>query len=345
MSKKYHLFTHKLLAVLTAALFLVGCEKDIAMSEDNRSNEVILEEVAAPVTAAIAPEVTQNEISYTDTEGHSDESRTPDYPAFDYSVIPEYNGVPAVSVNGNVPFFTDTDLIDYGYEYYSPLDPLGRCGVAYAIVGYEIMPKYGEVRGEIGMVKPSGWHTAKYPDVIEDLWLYNRSHLIAWALGEENDNECNLITGTRYMNVEGMLPYENAVAEYIYQTRNHVQYRVTPYFMDSELVARGVLMEARSIEDDTICFCVWCYNVQPGIEIDYTSGDSWLADPLTKHTEATEADENGTAYVLNTRSMKCHLPECESVSDIAPHNRQDYTGSAEELKAMGYGACGRCKPF
>lgn len=284
---------------------------------------------------------------------------------FDYTQIPAYAGAASVLVNNNLPFFTDTEKMTWGIgtEYYSPMDPLGRCGVAYACVGREIMPAEGEVRGEIGMVKPSGWQTVKYPDVIADRYLYNRCHLIGWQLGNENANTQNLITGTRYMNVDGMLPYENLIADYVKSTNHHVMYRVTPYFVGNELVARGVLLEAQSIEDNQVQFCVWCYNVQPCIEIDYATGASRqigtavvtptptpsvsASIPAANQQPAVTAPANrtGNEYILNTRSHKVHLPGCASVRQMAEHNKQTYFGTPDELRGMGYTACGNCHPF
>lgn len=188
--------------------------------------------------------------------------------------IPKYSGSPYVTINDNVPQFLETDMSTTSYEYYSDLDNLGRCGVVYACIGRDIMPT--EERGEIGMVKPSGWHTVKYPDIIKDLYLYNRCHLIGYQLAGENANTKNLITGTRYMNVDGMLPFEDKIADYVKETGNHVVYRVTPVFDGDNLLASGVQMEAKSVEDngEGILFNVFCYNVQPGIIIDYTSGES-----------------------------------------------------------------------
>ncbi len=193
---------------------------------------------------------------------------------FHLADIPDYAGQPYVTVHSNVPYFDAEDMTAIDYEHYSTLDQLGRCGVASANVGTSLMPT--EPRGEIGSIKPSGWHLVKY-DVVEGRYLYNRCHLIAYQLTGENANPENLITGTRYLNVQGMLPFENLVAGYIRRTGHHVFYRVTPIFVGSELVARGVLMEARSVEDQEIMYCVYCYNVQPGVEIDYQTGDSWLA--------------------------------------------------------------------
>ena len=194
--------------------------------------------------------------------------------AFANEVIPEYSGNPYVELNGNVPYFTDEELSTTAFELYSELDSLGRCGACYANVCKEIMPT--EERGSIGMVKPTGWHTVKY-DCITDRYLYNRCHLIGYQLAGENANEKNLITGTRYLNVDGMLPFENEVADYVNDSDNHVLYRVTPVFSDDNLVASGVIIEAKSVEDKGagLQFNVYCYNVQPGISIDYIDGQSW----------------------------------------------------------------------
>ena len=193
--------------------------------------------------------------------------------SFDLTTIPEFLNVPYVVLNENMPDFTEEDLIKENFEYYSPLDYLGRCGTAFAKIGIETMPT--EERGEIGQIKPSGWKTVKY-DNIDGKYLYNRCHLIGFQLAGENANEKNLITGTRYMNVEGMLPFENMVAEYVKKRNNHVLYRVTPIFEGENLVASGVQIEAKSIEDNGkgICFNVYVYNAQPGIIIDYSNGKS-----------------------------------------------------------------------
>ena len=184
---------------------------------------------------------------------------------------------PWVEINSNQPDFDESDLTTEPFETYSSLDYLGRCGVAYANICQEIMPT--EPRGEIGQVKPSGWHTAKY-SWVDGQYLYNRCHLIGYQLAGENANEKNLITGTRFMNTQGMLPFENEVADYVKDTGNHVLYRVTPVYDGSDLVAWGVQMEALSVEDggDGVCFNVFVYNVQPGVEIDYATGESWLAE-------------------------------------------------------------------
>lgn len=205
--------------------------------------------------------------------------------------IPAYDGKAYVAVNNNEPFFTDSDMTTTAFENYSDLDSLGRCGVAYANICRDIMPT--EERGKIGMIKPSGWHTVKY-DVIKDRYLYNRCHLIGYQLAGENANPKNLITGTRYLNVEGMLPFENLVADYVNNTGNHVLYRVTPMFSGSNLVANGVLIEAKSVEDNGggILFNVYCYNVQPGIGINYENGDSWLEGTTPQQSAQTDTPQN-----------------------------------------------------
>lgn len=193
------------------------------------------------------------------------------YPSLDS--IPEYSGTPYVVINENIPEFTKEELEQSPFEFYSELDVLGRCGMTEAMLSRDLMPL--EPRGEIGMIRPSGWHTAKY-DIIEDRYLYNRCHLIAFELTGENANERNLITGTRYMNINGMLPWENQVAQYLRWNNDQVLYRVTPVFKGREAVARGVHMEARSVKTKEICFNIFVYNVQPGIKIDYSDGSSWL---------------------------------------------------------------------
>ena len=257
---------------------------------------------------------------------------------FSVSDIPKYSGETYAEINGNIPYFTSDDLTTDAFEYYSPLDHLGRCGTAYANICPEIMPT--EERGEIGMVKPSGWHTVRYDGLVDGNYLYNRCHLIGYQLAGENANEENLITGTRYMNVEGMLPFENLVDDYVDETGNHVLYRVTPIFLEDDLVATGVLMEAYSVEDEGagVYYCVFCYNVQPGITIDYTTGESWLSD------EEPPQSDTAVTYILNTNSMRFHVPSCSSVDQMAPENRQEYSGSREELLAEGYAPCGVCKP-
>ena len=262
-------------------------------------------------------------------------------PPFDLSSIPAFDGKPYAAVNNNIPFFTENQLTRKSYEYYSALDPLGRCGTTVACVGRDLMPT--EDRESISHVYPSGWVQASY-DIVDGKYLYNRAHLIGFQLTGENDNEQNLITGTRYFNVSGMLTFENMVADYIKETGNHVLYRVTPIFVGDELVARGVLMEAWSIEDggDGICFNVFVYNAQPGITIDYATGKSALAgeDPTPPTTEGGEP----TDYILNKNSGTFHKPTCSSVSKMKEENKQPITATREEMIANGYSPCGTCEP-
>lgn len=249
--------------------------------------------------------------------------------------IPEYTGEPYAVIADNVPGFSEEELTVSDYESYSDLDELGRCGVAQACVGIDLMPT--EKRGEIGMIKPSGWHTVKY-DVVDGNYLYNRCHLIAYQLSGENANEKNLITGTRYMNVTGMLPFEEQVGDYVRETDHHVMYRVTPVYDGDDLVARGVEMEGYSVEDEGagVCFHVFVYNVQPGVAIDYATGDSWLSEDEGKQQTTEEI------YVLNTNTMKFHRRDCASVAQISKRNKEYSSESREALIEEGYSPCGNC---
>lgn len=277
--------------------------------------------------------------------------------------IPAYSGKPYVEINNNVPQFLETDLSTSSYEYYSELDSLGRCGVVYACIGKDLMPT--EERGEIGSVKPTGWHTVKY-DVVDGKYLYNRCHLIGFQLSGENANTKNLITGTRYMNVDGMLPFENMVADYVKETGNHVMYRVSPIFEGNNLLASGVQMEAQSVEDngEGILFNVFCYNVQPEVAIDYATGDSSCEANLaeTATTTATK-DNSGTSSsesASSAQSVSESTNESGSGSSVMvwisatgskyhsinncgrmnPNNARQMT--EEEAINQGYGKCSKC---
>ena len=247
-------------------------------------------------------------------------------------------------LNDNVPQFDENEITTNAFESYSHLDALGRCGVAFACIGEEIMPT--EERGAIGQIKPSGWQLVKY-DIVDGKYLYNRCHLIGYQLSGENANEKNLITGTRYMNVEGMLPFENIVADYVKDTKNHVMYRVTPVFEGNDLVAKGVQIEAFSVEDDGkgITFNVFVNNIQPGVEINYKDGTSRLENGDITQSE-TEEDTivNDVTYILNTNTMKFHTEGCSSVKDIKPKNKKTYDGVREQLIDNGYSPCGKCSP-
>ena len=269
---------------LVLLLTFTGCAESTVTPQDNtytieQPATIPYELLEASETAASEPESGQPQENASDTQesqqvtSATDASTGEGTSAFSLREIPAYSGTPYTEVNGNKPYFTEADLTTQSFETYSELDSLGRCGVAYANVGQDLMPT--EDRESISSVTPSGWINREY----DGEYLYNRCHLIGWQLTAENANKQNLITGTRYLNIEGMLPFENMVADYVKETGNHVLYRVTPVFEGSNLVASGVQMEAWSVEDDGegICFNVYCYNVQPGVEIDYASGESQAA--------------------------------------------------------------------
>lgn len=247
---------------------------------------------------------------------------------------------PYVELYHNEPGFSENELSAEPFENYAELDALGRCGAACANLCRELMPT-GE-RGSISQVRPTGWVSARY-DNVDGKSLYNRCHLIGWQLAGEDANWRNLITGTRYMNTEGMLPFENMVADYIKETGNHVLYRVTPVFSGDNLVADGVQMEALSVEDTGggIRFNVFCYNAQPGIAIDYATGES-RADSSVGFPDGNNGEV--VTYVLNTGSKKFHLPGCAGIGQISEKNRDEFTGTRAELIAQGYTPCGSCKP-
>ncbi len=262
-----------------------------------------------------------------------------DVPVYSDSVknVPAFTDQAYVIINNNQPEFSEEDITTKAYEYYSDLDAYGRCGYAMACLGLELMPT--EDRESISDVKPSGWVQAQY-DLVEGENLYNRCHLIGFQLSGENANKENLITGTRYLNVEGMLPFENKVADYIKDTGNHVIYRVTPIYEGSELVARGVQLEAKSVEDDGICFHVYVYNNQPGVIIDYATGESWLDG---EQLQTTTKEQTGS-YILNTNSKKFHGVDCGQAKDIKDTNKEIFSGSREELLQKGYTASKCCNP-
>lgn len=268
---------------------------------------------------------------------------------FDIKGIPAYASEPYVELNNNIPLFTEEEKTCDSFEKYTELDELGRCGVAYANICQELFPI--EERGSIGNIKPTGWHTVKYNDLIDGNYLYNRCHLIAYCLAGENDNHLNLITGTRYLNVQGMQPFETKVLEYVESTNNHVLYRATPIFEGDNLVASGVTIEAFSVEDMGVgvCFYVYLYNVQPGITIDYSSGESYRTEGA-KSDAIIEESSNDTKYeieynyVLNTNTKRFHYADCDSVNDMKEKNKKYFSGDREELIEMNYKPCQRCNP-
>lgn len=244
--------------------------------------------------------------------------------------IPEYSGEPYVEINGNEPDFPDDGSGGESFETYSELDSLGRCGAAYASVGTDLMPT--EERESISQVKPTGWQTAKYEHV-DGKYLYNRCHLIGYQLSGENANEKNLITGTRYMNVEGMLPFENMVADYVKETDCHVLYRVTPVFEGDNLLANGVQMEAYSVEDEgeAVSFNVFVYNVQPGVSIDYATGDNTEGDK-----DFTQAEDSKGEIRGNSRSKIYHCPGQAAYEEMADSKHLVTFQTEEEAQNAGY---------
>lgn len=268
-----------------------------------------------------------------------------DYANYDLSNIPDYDGKAYVELNGNVPEFSESEkTYSESFEEYGKLDSLGRCTYAVSCIGKDLMPT--EKRGSIGSVKPSGWHISKY-DFVDGKYLYNRCHLIGYQLTAENANERNLITGTRYLNVEGMLPFENDVADYIEITNNHVYYKVTPIFEGNNLVTNGVQMQAYSVEDNGqgISFNVYCYNVQPGVAIDYATGDNQAVASSSASVTSTSSDEaDKKTYIVNTKTKKFHNPDCEGVKKMSSSNKKKYKGTRDSLISNGYSPCQKCNP-
>ncbi|MCI9337832.1 MAG: DNA/RNA non-specific endonuclease [Lachnospiraceae bacterium] len=375
--------------IAVAALLLCSCANTHLPESNPADTASVSQTFAPPAETARGPEASEEAVQGSEASEEavrnpepSEETAHPSQPE-----IEPYSGQPYAVVNDNVPYFSEEDLTTQSFESYSELDELGRCGAAYACVGLDLMPT--KERGQIGNVRPTGWHTIKYNEIIDGNYLYNRCHLIGYLLSGENANEKNLITGTRYLNVQGMLPFENTVADYVTQTGNHVLYRVTPIFLGDNLLASGVLMEAKSVEDrgEAVSFCVYVYNVQPGIAIDYATGESAL-DPNTQTpTSGTAAmpdvpssdsaedpgagqtvdfDDSavsspessqppapqdppadvpqGTSYILNTNTHKFHYPACGSVKQMKDKNKQEYTGSREDVISMGYDPCKNCNP-
>ena len=328
--------------LLSASLFVTGCGEKTT-DEVSDTNTESTEEANSVIPEEAEKETQEDIADVGNTEGIAD--------AEDVDSVPEYEGDAYVTLNQNEPEFEQEDMTTEAFEEYSELDDLGRCGEAYANICQEIMPT--EERGAIGMVKPSGWHTVKYNDLIDGNYLYNRCHLIGYQLAGENANEENLITGTRYLNVEGMLPFENMVADFVEETGYHVLYRVTPVYEGDDLVAVGVQIEALSVEDEGegICFNVYCYNVQPGITIDYSDGESSRsehAEEEVRLAEEKKEERRGdqetqasvqekavsgetvseeTTYILNTNTKKFHRPDCGSVDTIKEQNKKEVAQS------------------
>lgn len=338
--------------LLCMSVSLVGCG-NLTEEEHNNSQSSIAtvresNNLQSSVTTVTEKSENNKKNNQPENQANSDSKK-----GTDLENVSKFDDKPYVAVDNNEPDFSKSEITDKSFEKYSKLDGLGRCGVALACVGKDIMPT--EKRGSIGMVKPTGWHTVKY-DFVDGKYLYNRCHLIGYQLTGENANEKNLITGTRYMNVDGMLPFEDMVADYVKETNNHVMYRVTPIYKGDNLVASGVQMEGYSVEDHGkgISFNVYCYNAQPGVKIDYKTGnsssDGKIAGETTKkndnvtkkaHSSSSSAT---TQYVLNLNTHKFHYPDCGSVKTMSESNKGIYTGSREDIIAQGYEPCGNCNP-
>ena len=305
-------------------------------------------------TTAAPPDIsgstTTAPASEIDPAFSEDHPEAPPLTWMDAFTAPEWSGSPYAVINGNVPFFSTDDLTPESYEIYYALDSLGRCTLAEAVVGPDLQPK--EKRGNISMIKPTGWHSDRYSFVNGES-LYNRCHLIAYYLTAENANPWNLVTGTSYMNRDGMNDFENLVGDYVKETGNHVRYRVTPKWTGENLICDGLLVEGYSIEDEgeDICFCIFAYNVQPGVHIDYLTGDNYseieessAGSSSETATYIVEGDDIIGTYVLNKKSKKFHLPSCDGASSMSEKNREDYTGSRNALILDGYEPCPSCKP-
>lgn len=325
------------------AIYLNGAEAAFSAYKIGGSNYFKLRDVLAALDVYVGWDGEKNLITIDTSRGYDGENRS----AFSFSDIPAYSGAGAYTVNGGTPFFTDADRAGEPHIVYSPLDSLGRCGAASALLSAELMPT--EPRSGALTRKPSGWNNACYPGLVEGNYLYNRCHLIGYQLGG-GDGEENLITGTRDLNMLGMLPYETQIADRL-AAGGQVLYRVTPVFQGDELLCRGVLLEGLSADDggEALCFCVFLYNAQPGVTLDYATGES-APTPLLPAPDAGDSSGipagsgEGTHYVLNTNTHRFHYPDCSSAGRISAENRADFTGDRSELIAAGYSPCGKCDP-
>lgn len=355
--------TNRILALLLSVVMLLsfaGCDLDTydytdsstgqstTISSDEDSTDTSGSDSQTQTEESTTTGSTDETESSTETEKPSETTSVGSgtAKAVDPSTLPAYSGTAYTVVNGNQPNFSASELTTVGYEKYANLDSLGRCGVALASCGKEIMPADGEERGSISSIKPTGWVQAKYSG-ISGGYLWNRCHLLGWQLSAENANKQNLITGTRYMNIEGMLPFENMVADYIRETGNHVAYRVTPIFEGNNLVCSGVQMEAYSIEDEgeSICFNVYCYNVQPGITINYATGDSSEPSSETTETQKPTTEQNNSNDNQVSNGEMVWIPK----SGSKYHNRSGCSNmknptqvTKEEAEDRGYEPCKKC---
>lgn len=340
-----------LCSLISLMMFMCGCDTNSSSASSHTAQTTAVSSTSkTAINSQATPNTTTSSNASSASTSQALQSGKKLTESARLSKVPEYTGKDFEIINNNIPLFSDEYLSSQSYEFYGDLDSLGRCTVGIANISKDIMPT--EKRGSIGMIKPSGWHLDKY-DFVDGKYLYNRCHLVGYQLSGENANEKNLITGTRYMNIGRMLDIENQVAEYCRTSNNHVLYRVTPIFVGNELVARGVLMEAKSCEDNghSICLCVFCFNVQPNVTIDYATGNNKLngtatttqKPAATTKASATTQGNSTTVYViLNTNTKKYHEASCSSVSKIKAANKQEYRGTIDALIAQGYSPCKIC---
>lgn len=343
-----HITSHMFITMIITTVILILIGLTILMVKTMKIKTHTPDTTTELTTQAVASETNTETDSIQKTESATESATESDTISKQESILKEldvepYTGEPYTVINSNVPFFTTDEQKNATSDFlsFSELDKLQRPQTAYACLSHSSMPSEDEERGKIGQIKPAGWHTVKYPEIISDLYLYNRCHLIGWQLCGENANEKNLITGTRYLNVSGMLPFENQIADYLQKnSSNRVLYRVTPIYTDDNLIANGLLLEAKSIHKQDkipdIEFCVYCYNVQPGIIIDYATGDSYV--------ETSTNTQSKTTYILNTSTNKIHLSDCSAVKDMNPNNKITSNKTLDDLLNQGYTPCGICHP-
>ena len=346
-------FSCKIAALLLSVAMLfsfAGCtlDTDINESSSNFTDSSISESNTAddpPSSGSISTDSDVHSSGSEESEKPNTSTGTGTADPVKLSSIPAFSGNAYAVINDNQPNFSASELTTKAYENYADLDSQGRCGTAIASCGKEIMPADGEERGSFSSIYPSGWKQAKYSG-ISGGYLWNRCHLIGWQLSAENANRKNLITGTRYMNINGMLPFENMVADYIQESGNHVAYRVTPIYDGNDLVCSGVQMEAYSIEDhgEAICFNVYCYNVQPGITINYATGDS--SEPGSETTTPPSSSESGnTNNNPGTSGEMVWIPSSGSKYHSNPgcSNMKNPTQvTKDEAISRGYEPCKKC---
>jgi len=335
--------TRKILLSVIGIAAIIGIIIFVINISKNEPETIV--SVSEPESSVLISETLQTNSTESSS---SDQPEHPKAPELDYLKnleIPEYDGKAYILINDGIPFFDTSDIKPESYEIYYDLDELGRCTLADAVVGQDLMPT--EKRGDISSVKPTGWHKSRYPkELVDGESLYNRCHLIAFGMCGETANKYNLVTGTRYFNTKGVNNFENMVIDYVRETNEHVRYRVTPVWTGDNLVCDGEIVEAWSVEDngEAICFCIYAYNVQPGIVIDYATGDNWLdgeskpeeiVSSVDEELPLLDEDYEGT-FILNIKKKKIHTENCPGANDISEKNKEIYTGSYNELIKRGF---------